>query len=121
MGLRFTTPQDTGDLDVVPYQDLRIEKLDWNLLNDTIEIVYRLGNFDDVTGEWTAGVLPPQIYVINDDDPYNDFTTFFEETFKTGGDTNAERFVEMAVNLMKLRLGMDGAFEKPGKSGKKKI
>lgn len=121
MGFRFTDAQTTGDLDAVDYQDIRIEKVTWELPRDLIEVVYRLGNYDDVTGEWTPGVLPPKIFVITDEDPDNDYSVVFEETFKNGGDTNAERFIEMLVNLLSLRLGLAGAYEKPGKSGKKKI
>jgi hypothetical protein len=121
MGFRYTDPQTTGDLDSVDYQDVRIEKVTWELLRDQIEVVYRLGNFDDATGEWTPGVLPPRIYLIDDSDPDNDYSTVFEETFKTGSDTNAERFIEMLVNLLSLRLGLAGAYQKPGKSGKKKL
>ena len=121
MGFRYTTPQDTGDLDAVDYQDIRIEKINWDLLTNVIEVFYRLGNFDDGTGDWTNGILPIKRYVITDNDPDNDYTTVFEETFKTGSMTNAERFIEMLVNLLSLRLGLPGAFQKPGKSGKKKI
>lgn len=121
MGFRFTTAQDTGDLDTVDYQDIRIERVNWNLLSNVVEVVYQLGNFDDGTGEWSPGVLPARRYIVDDSDPNNDYTTFFEETFKTGSDTNAERMIEMLVNLLSLRLGLAGASQKPGKSGKKKI
>lgn len=121
MGFQFTTPKDAGDLDAADYSSIRISKINWNLMNDIVEVTYQMGNFDDVTGEWTPGVLGPEIFVVQDEDPNNDYTTFFDETFKTGSDTVAERTVEMLTNLLSLRLGLAGASIKPGRSGKKKI
>ena len=121
MGIQLTSAKDAGDLDGVDYRDIRISKINWNLMGDILEVTYQLGNFDDTTGEWTPGVLGPKIFVVKDEDPDNDYTTFFDETFKTGADTVAERMVEMLTNLLALRLGFDGVSVKPGRSGKKKI
>lgn len=121
MGLRFTEAKGTGDLDTVDYQDVRISNVNWNLAANVIEVTYQLGNFDDTTGEWTAGILKPRSYLIDDSAPNHDYTTVFTETFKQGNDSVAERYVEMCVNLLRLRLGLDGAYQKPGKSGKKKL
>jgi len=121
MGFQFTTPKDAGDLDAADYSAIRISKINWNLMNDVLEVTYQLGNFDETTGEWTPGVLGPNIFVVEDEDPNFDYTTFFDETFKTGSDTVAERMVEMLTNLLSQRLSLDGAPIKPGRSGKKKI
>lgn len=121
MGIQLTDPKDSGDLDTVDYRDIRISKVNWNLMNDIVEVTYQLGNFNDTSGIFTPGVLGPQIFVVQDEAPNNDYTTFFDETFKKGNDTNAERMVEMLTNLLSLRLGFEGAAVKPGRSGKKKI
>lgn len=128
-GIRLTTAKDAGDLDASDYSDVRVTHVNWNLREDRIGVTYQLGVFDDVTGEFTPGVLQPQLFQIwdgkdqqgNDDPTVDDYTVFFGETFKTGADTNCERFLEMATNLISLRLGLPGAAVKPGRSGKKKI
>lgn len=128
-GIRLTTAKDAGDLDPNDYTDVRVSKVSWNLVTDSLEVVYQLGSFDDVTGEWTAGVLGPDVFRVIDgaeqdgtpNPAITDYTDFFEETFKQGSDTNAERFLEMLTNIISLRLGLAGAAVKPGKSGKKKI
>ena len=128
-GIHLTTPKDAGDLDAVDYSDLRVTNLNWNLREDRLVATYQLGNFDDVTGEFVPGILPPAPFIIQDgfnqqgepDPTVDDYTVFFDETSKQGSDTNAERFVEMVTNLLSLRLGLPGAALKPGKSGKKKI
>lgn len=128
-GIHLDTPKDAGDLDPNDYTDIRVSKVAWNLVNDLLEVTYQLGAFDDVSGEWTPGILGPRIFRVvdgedqdgNPDPAITDYTDFFDETFKTGSDTNAERFLEMLTNIISLRLGLPGAAVKPGKSGKKKI
>ena len=128
-GIRLDTAKDAGDLDANDYTDVRISDVAWSLLADRVFVTYQLGRFDDVTGEWTPGVLTPQVFTVQDgvnqagkDDPtITDYTDFFEEAFKTGSDTNAERFLEMLTNIISLRLGLPGTAVKPGRRGRKKI
>lgn len=123
-GIRLTAPKDAGDLDANDYQDVRVSRVEWDLLTDQLSVNYQLGNFDDATGEWTPGVLEQKYFAIRDGAPSEsdaDYSDFFGETFKTGSDTNAERFLEMITNIISLRLGLPGTAVKPGKSGKKKV
>lgn len=121
-GIRLTAAKVTGDFDGVDYNDLRVQNVAWNLRNDSLTITYQLGNFDDGTGEFTEGFEGPKKYVIRDTPGGDqDYTTFFNESFKQGSDTNAERFLEMLTNLLSLRLGLPGVSVKPGRSGRRKI
>lgn len=121
MGLRLADAKDTGDLDTVSYRDIRISNINWNLAGNIIEVIYQLGNFNDTTGYWKAGILKPRSYLIDDSAPNFDYSTVFHETYKRGNDTVPERYVEICTNLLALRLGLDGAYQKPGKSGKKRL
>lgn len=122
MGLRLDTAVNTGDFDSVDYQDIRITGMRWDLQRDTIRVFYEQGNFDDVTGAFTPGFEPVKEFLIIDQPGGDqDYTTFFDEAFKVGTDTVAERFVEMATNLLSLRLGLPGATIKPGRSGRRVI
>jgi len=122
MGIRLTTPKVTGDYDSVDYQDVRVVNVNWSLVNEVIRVHYQLGNFDDVSGEFTPGFEGVKEYVVQDvPDGDQDYTTVWDETFKQGTDTNAERFIEMLTNLLQLRLGLPGATIKPGRSGKRVI
>lgn len=128
-GIRLTTPKQSGDLDSQDYTDVRVTHVNWVPLEDRLVVSYELGVFDDVSGEFVKGILPRTAFTIWDgkdqngepDPTVDDYTTFFDETFKTGADTNAERFLEMCTNLISLRLGLPGTAVKPGRSGKKKI
>lgn len=122
MGIRLTTPKVTGDYDSVDYQDVRVVNVNWNLISEFIRVHYQLGNYDDVTGEFTPGFEGVKEYVVQDVvDGNQDYTTVWDETFKPGTDTNAERLIEMLTNLLQLRLGLAGATIKPGRSGKRVI
>lgn len=128
-GIRLTTPKDAGDLDPNDYTDVRVTHVNWSLRDDRIGVTYQLGQFDDVTGEFTPGIVAPQLFIVQDgvnqagepDETVDDYTVLFGETFKTGTDTNAERFLEMVTNLISSRLGLAGTTVKPGRSGKKKL
>lgn len=122
MGVQLTTPISTGDFDTVDYRDVRIQTVIWTLVSDEVQVHYQLGNFDDTTGVFTPGFDDIKTFVVRDvPDGDQDYTTFFDETFKQGSDTNAARFIEMLTNLLSLRLGLPGATVRPGRSGKKVI
>jgi hypothetical protein len=133
-GLRFTTPKQSGDLDGIDYTDVRVMQINWSLGADNIVCQYQLGSFDDVTGEFTPGVVSPKKYAIvnkADDldangDPipgtgHTDYDDVFDNTHKTGLDTILERYLELCADKIALRLGLSGTAVKPGKGGKKKV
>jgi hypothetical protein len=128
-GIHLDTAKDAGDLDSNDYTDVRVTTVSWSLQANIVNATYQLGSFDDVTGEFTPGILPEGQFRVVDGEDQNgvpdpsitDYTDFFEETFKEGADTNAERFLEMVTNVISLRLGLPGTAVKPGKSGKKKV
>lgn len=128
-GIRLTTPKDAGDLDVGDYTDIRVTQVNWNLVADEITALYQLGSFNDTTGKFTAGVLPPQTYILHDfmnpdgtpHPTHTDYTDFFEDKNKQGPDSNAERWLELLTDIMSQRLGLAGTATKPGRGGKKKV
>lgn len=122
-GLKLNNPKSAGDLDEGEYEDIRVSHVDWDLTEDTIVARAQFGNFDNDTGAWTPGVLPTQDVLIRDGIPDGTtlYTIIFDETFKKGGDTNTERFLEMVTTAVAINLGVIGTAIKPGKSGKKKI
>jgi hypothetical protein len=128
-GIHLDTAKDAGDLDANDYTDVRVSHVEWSLASNILRAAYQLGSFDDVTGAFTPGILPQKFFTVQDgvgpdgepDPAVTDYTDFFDETFKEGADTNAERFLEMLTNILSLRLGLPGTAVKPGKSGKKKI
>lgn len=122
-GLKLNNPKSAGDLDEGEYADIRVSHVEWDLTEDTLVARTQFGNFDDDTGVWTPGILPTQDVIIRDGIPEgtNLYSLIFDESFKKGGDTNMERFLEMVTSAAAITLGVIGTSIKPGKSGKKKI